>query len=552
MPEGRTNLRRDVLAAITVALVGLPQCLAYALMAGLPPAYGLTTAVVPGFVAAIAGKNPRVVTGPTNTTGLLILAALGPYLGDNGLLPASSLGILATLTLMAGVVRLLAAYAGGPALLDFIPVSVLTGFTAGAGVLIAVMQLDEALGLEGVRGSTLIEQFQQVGEGIASGGVTWPAVVVTVATIAVVAVGQKWRPSFPAALVAIVAATGVAMALGLDRAAGLPVIADRAAVPSGWPPGALPSVDLTVIRQFIGPAAALAMLGTMELAVTTRRGDADPDMRRELVAQGLANAVGAFTSAFPASASLTRSALLDLGGATSRVAAALAALALVPILFFGAPVVSALPQASLAGILLVVATGMIKRDRIRRMWVASKMTRSLVIVTFVSTLVLPLEWAIFLGVGLGVGQHLVAGRHPRVKLLEPRDGRLVPIEPQEAGETVVLEVSGDIHFAAAPHMFSQAQAILPTTAKQVVVDLTHARSMRFGALEALERLAEHTKSVGGQIYLAGVGESFAQLIEDTGCDLPVTPYSEEPLASVFAALEAIHQLPTTDDEDASV
>src|SRR5689334_8269345 len=130
----------DIIAGLTVALVGLPQCLAYALMSGLPPAYGLATAAVAGFVAALAGRSAQVVTGPTNTTGLLILSALLPFLAPNGLLRTNALHVLATLTLLAGAIRIVTALAGGAHLIRLIPESVLVGFTTAVAILIAVMQ----------------------------------------------------------------------------------------------------------------------------------------------------------------------------------------------------------------------------------------------------------------------------------------------------------------------------------------------------------------------------------------------------------------------------
>ncbi len=533
-PPRTTGLRSDLLAALTVALVGLPQCLAYAIMSGLPPAYGLATAAVPGLVAALVGKSPHIVTGPTNTTGLLILAALGPFLGDNGLLAEDGLAALATLTLMAGATRILAALAGGASLVDFIPESVLTGFTAGAGLLIALMQLDEALGLSGVRAADAAHEVSAVFARL--GEVAWPAAVTTLATVAIVVLGRRVRETSPGALVAVAAATAVAFLFDLDAAVGLPVVADRAPVPTGWPPGALPSLDPALIRAFIGPAAAIALLGTMELAVSARRGGAQPDMRREIFAQGAANVVGAFTSAFPASASLTRSALLELGGARTRVAAAVAALLVVPMLFFAAPLVAALPMASLAGVLFVTAARMLDRRRIERVWRASPVSRNLMVVTFVATLTLPLEWAVFIGVAFGVGQFLASSRRPRVQLLEPRGDRFVPVEQPEAGPVVVLEVSGDVYFAAAGAFERLVLDRIPACPEYVVVDLSHARALRVAGLLALERVDARIRACGGRLHLAGVSDEVAALIADSGSALSFEGFDSEPLASVRRAL----------------
>src|SRR5688572_28586816 len=144
----RKVLTADLSAGLTVALVGLPQCLAYALMSGLPPAYGLSTAAVAGLVAALLGRSTQVVTGPTNTTGLLILTALVPFLGPNGLLCPDAIRLLATQALLVGAIRIVVALASGANLIRLIPDSVLIGFTAGVATLIGIMQLCEALGLK--------------------------------------------------------------------------------------------------------------------------------------------------------------------------------------------------------------------------------------------------------------------------------------------------------------------------------------------------------------------------------------------------------------------
>lgn len=538
MPDAAARrLSGDLQAGLTVALVGLPQCLAYALMSGLPPAYGLSTAAVAGFVAALFGRSAQVVTGPTNTTGLLILAALAPHLAPNGLLGEGGLPVLATLTLLAGVLRVVVALAGGANLIRFLPESVLVGFTAGAGLLIAAMQLDEALGLGGVRASGLVSELRAVGSSLPGLGV--PALLVTGATVAIVSLGGRRSARFPAALVAVLGAVGFAMASGLSQASGLPLVRDRAGVPSGWPAGALPSLDPGLLQQLLIPASAIVLLGSLELAVTARAGGARPDMKREILAQGWANVVGAFGASFPASASLTRSALLRLGGARTRLAAAAGALFTVPILLFGGRLVGEIPQASLAGVLFVIAFRMIDRTAMRRLWRASHETRLLLVLTFLATLLLPLEWAILLGCGTGLVIHLANTAAPRLRLLRPDNGRLVPVNAGESPDTVVLEVSGDLHYAAVPPFVSEAEALLPAGVRRVVLDLSHAHEIRFTALRAFEGLAAEIEAEGGTLCLAGADEDVVALVMRSGSLLRVVPAEVEPGLSVRRCLDAM-------------
>lgn len=526
----------DLIGGLTVALVGLPQCLAYAMMSGLPPAYGLSTAAAPGLIAALAGKSRQIITGPTNTTGLLILAALSPFLGTDGLLGEAGLGALATLTLMAGLWRLVLAKFGGPTLLRFLPESVLLGFTAGAGILIAVMQLDEALGLRALRAKGMLSEFSAIGAALSSGAMpAWPAVLVAAGTAVAIVVGKRSGTKKPVALLSVVVVTLIAWLFGLGAHMGLPLVADRAAIPAGWPAGALPVWDLDLIQRFLIPSLAITVLGTLELTVSARADGARPNMAREIGAQGLANVVGAFTSAFPASASLTRSALLRLGGAQTRLAAVFAALSVVPLVLFAGPIVGSIPQASLAGVLFATALGMINRARMARMWRAAVETRVLLLVTLGATLVLPLEWAFLLGVGLGIAMHLVQESTPRLRLFSADDEALVPCEPGMQPTTVIVEISGNLHYAAV-HALHDMLDTVPTSARVVVLDLTHAHHMRFASLLALEQLDKTLRARDAELRLAGVSPRFCTLLKDTASPVRYTPDCGRPGAAVRAVL----------------
>ena len=536
MTQLRQSLPGDLQAGLTVALVGLPQCLAYALLSGLPPAYGLSTAVAAGLVAALLGRSAQVVTGPTNTTGLLILAALTPFLGANGLLAEGGLPALATLTLLVGAIRLAAALLGGAELVRFLPESVLVGFTAGAGVLIGAMQLDEALGLSGVRAHGLVSELSSIAGSLPRVG--WPAVATSAVTAARVLLGRRLSPRVPVALLCVVACTAAVAAFGLGRVVGLPLVGERALVPTGWPPGAWPSLDPALLQQLLVPASAIVLLGTLELAVTARAGGARASMKREIAAQGWANVAGALSAGLPASASLTRSALLRMGGARTRLAAAAAALFTLPILLFAGRFVGDIPEACLAGVLFATAWRMIDRDAMRRLWRASAETRLLLLLTLVATLVLPLEWAVLLGSGTGLVIHLANTSAPRLRLLRPVDGRLVPCVPGDSPQAVVLEVSGNLHYAAVPPFVSEAEGLIPPGPRLVVVDLSHAHEIRFSALRALEQMADEIASDGGVLWLAGVDPDTQALIARSGSTLRVMPAEAEPGLSVRRCLEA--------------
>lgn len=529
------DLRADVLAGTTVALVGLPQCLAYATMSGLPPAYGLATAIVPGLVAAAAGRSRFVITGPTNTTGLLVLAALVPFLGTNGLLQPEGLGWLATLTLLCGVLRLLFAWTGGAMLLRFVPESALAGFTIGVGILIAAMQMDEALGLAPVAGAGLWDQYRGLSNQLSAAPPSTLAVGVTAACIAGVAMGRRLWRAVPGALLVVAAAALAAWALGLDGSTGLPLISDRTTVGAGWPAGALPDLRPDVIGALLLPAAAIVILGTLELMVSVRADESRPVMRREIVAQGVANIAGTFASAFPASASLTRSALLRFAEPRSRAGAALAALLTLPVLLFGSTAIAFIPQAALAGVLFITAASMVWHPSVGRMWRASAVSRLLLVVTTVSTLIFPLHWAVFVGAALGLIVHLARTSAPRVRALMFDDETLVPLAVEAGPDAVVLEVSGSVHYAAVDSLIEDAQRLVPRSARLVILDLSHAHELRFTGLRGLEWLGADLEKRGVRLRLAGVSPEVRDLLERAGSALPYTMWDPVPGKSALAS-----------------
>jgi SulP family sulfate permease len=534
-------LRADLFAGLVVALVGLPQCLAYAMMSGLPPVYGIATAAVPGLVAALVGRSTQVTTGPTNTTSLLILSALVPFLGANGIVQSDGLQAVATLTLLAGVTRLVLALTGGAALVRFLPESVLVGFTAGAGVLIASMQVDEALGLPPV---TQAHFFGEIGAVLRNfrGGVfpSVPAVLLTASVVLALSLGKRMSPKGPMALAILIVVSAAAWVFGWSAENGIPLVSDRAPVPAGrWPEWAFPQLSPGLLRQFFVPSLAITLLGTLELAVSARARGARPDMRREILAQGWANVAGAFAASFPASASLTRSFLLRFAGARTRLAPAAAAALMIPILLFCGPSIGFVPQAALAGMLFVTAFDMIDRKSMARMWRATPATRLLLVATLASTLLLPLEWAILLGAGLGLVIHLARTSVPRLRLLVPTSvemERLLPLKQEDNPEIVVVEVSGDLHYAAVDPFLAELEHRIPRSAKAVVMDLSHAHEMRFTALVALERFATDLAARGIAFHLSGAPEDVMGMIAASGSQLSATPAEVEPYLSLRKCL----------------
>jgi SulP family sulfate permease len=226
------------------------------------------------------------------------------------------------------------------------------------------------------------------------------------------------------------------------------------------------------------------------------------------------------------------------------MAAALSGLVVLPVLLLGSQLIGYIPQSALAGVLLVVAWGMIDKTAVRRLWSASPETRLLLALTYGATLVLPIEWAVLLGSGTGLVIHLARTSAPRLRLLRPegpQSRRLVPTTASEEPECVVVEVSGDLHYAAVPPFLNEVERLIPASARCIVLDLSHAHEIRYSALRAFERLADLAAYCGATFGLAGVSEEVAALVRRCASPLRCEAAAEEPGLSVRKALEAGHR-----------
>lgn len=395
MPQWRCvdTVRADLLAGLTGAIVVLPQGVAFATLAGMPAAYGLYAAMVPCLVAAMFGSSRLMVTGPANAISLTTLALIAPLTAVGS---AAYVSLVLTLTFMVGAMQILLALTRAGRFVDKVPHSVIAGFTAGAAVLIVNSQVGTLLGLSLPRGMSVFETIRSVLAGWRD--VQFLPVVAATVTIATSVLVARFRMRFiPPILAAVVAGSIFTWVLVAFFGLASPATVD--ALPGALPPLSLP--DFNQI-QILLPAALtmtlLAVTEAMAIAKAVARRTQDTfDANQELVGQGLANLAGSFFSSYPASGSFNRSGLNIVAGARTPFAAVSAAVLLVLILFFVAPWAKFLPLPVISGLLVVVAAGLVHVGEIKTFWTHEPSDRAALIVTFFSTLLLSLEWAILLG-----------------------------------------------------------------------------------------------------------------------------------------------------------
>ena len=398
LPELRRPgaIRADVLAGLTGAVVVLPQGVAFATLAGMPPQYGLYSAMVPCLIAAIFGSSRLMVTGPANAISLMTMSLVVPFALPGS---ASYVSLVLTLTFMVGFFQFLLGLLRAGRFVDIVPHSVVVGFTAGAAILIINSQLAPALGIEPVRGLSILGNLQFLASRLETYSAT--ALITCVATALACVLWRAWNLTIPALLIGVVAGSVIGhFAMSLPFLGGsLKMVAP---IPSGWPPLSSPDFSFGTLFSLAVPALTMTLIALTEAmaiarSVALRYGDR-LDGNQEMLGQGLANLAGAFFSSYPSSGSFNRSGVNVHSGAKTPLSAVCAAIFLLVILMMVSPLVTLLPLSVVSALLFVVACGLIDIVEMRRIWKFETDQRVPLLVTGIATITVSLEWAIILGI----------------------------------------------------------------------------------------------------------------------------------------------------------
>jgi SulP family sulfate permease len=530
------HARRDALAGLTVAVLAVPQALAYAVVAGVPPAVGLATLIVQGALGPLFASQPFLASGPTNTQALLVAAVASRALQTSSLLPPGAdpaavyLQLVVALTLFKGLLQMALAAGGLAALVRYVSASVILGFTAGAGILIAAVQLGPFLGIalaHATPGPGLLGILRALGPHLDA--IRWPSLAVGAASLVVVISTRRLSRFAPGPLLAVVLGAVAVTAFGWD-ARDLPLVEP---LPKALPPPQLPAVSLAQLEILLGGAFALAALGLMEAWSIGKTLAARTGQRlsagQELFAQGFTNAASSFFGCIPGSGSFSRSALNVQAGAVTRYAGVWSALFATAMLLLFAPLASAIPRASLAAVLFVIAWELVDWRGLVRTLRVSRSDATVCLVTLVATLALPLAWAVFVGVLLNIGLYLRrASRLEVAEMVSPTSGNADHFEERplrdlsEKGESradsavVFLQLQGDLFFGQADELADRLAALRARGARVVVIRLKRTLSIDSTVLGVLEQFALALDRSGGHLILCGVRPEIARTLRTFG------------------------------------
>ncbi|MBI1362781.1 MAG: STAS domain-containing protein [Proteobacteria bacterium] len=514
-------LSADIFAGLSIAFVALPQSIAFALIAGLPAQYGVYASVMPCIIGALFGSSAHLMNGPTNATALLILTTLAPVISDG--YGIESVFLLAVLV---GIIQLALGIARMGLVVDFISNAVLVGFTAGVAVQIIVQQIGNALGLSTSPHGLF---YHVIWENIISWRqINWVAVGVMFIGLFVVLLLERYMRKWPSALVAMVVTTALVFLLGL-KGWSVPVVG---AIQGGIPPLTLPKIDGVLVQKLMPGATAIALLGLLNslsisksIALQSRQ---IINNNQEFIGQGLANLVAGFTSGFPVSGSFNRSmanfqvgAKTALSGIICGFAVALAALLL-------GSYAAYLPMSVIAGILFLTAWRMVNINQIKMNLMATKSDAAVLIGTFVGTLFLSLEFAVFMGIFLSIILFLMRTSHPElVPLLPPKPGARMEEDPEDkpCPQMGIVSVDGSLFFGSAQAVQADLNRYLENhpDMQNLLVRMHHVEVLDASGAAALDATLDKLKRRGGTLALAGVSRPNVQVLNNTGLTKKIGP-----------------------------
>lgn len=509
-------VRCDFFAGLTNAVIVLPQGVAYAMIAGLPPEYGLYAAIVPAIVAALFGSSHHLISGPTAALSIVVFSTISP-LAEPGSMAFIQLAL--TLTLLAGLFQLALALARMGALVNFVSHSVVIGFTAGAALVIASGQLKNVMGVEINSDGSFLSSWGGVLEQMpATNGYALSIAAITLTTYLLF---KRFLPRWPGMLFAMISGSIAAALLGAETHG----IALVGSIPAQLPPFSLPDLSPATLHELAPGAVAIGLLGLVEAVSIARsvatRSRQSINGNQEFMGQALSNIVGAFFSSYASSGSFTRTGINYTSGAKTPLSAVFAAISLAVIVLLFSDLTAYVPIPSMAGILLVVAYNLIDFHHIKTIIKAGKSEAAVLVVTFLATLIMPMEFAIYMGVILSLVFYLRRTSQPRVIQLVPcldtltlNDNEHLSIKGARkpwsgCDQLRIIRIDGSLFFGAVNYVQEILQSI-PEPNVLIVAD-----SINFIDISGAEMLGNEVsrrRAFGGELYFVNIKDRVKQVL----------------------------------------
>ncbi|CAG0939385.1 putative sulfate transporter [Gallionellaceae bacterium] len=514
----RTTLKDDLIAGITGAMIVLPQGVAFATIAGMPPEYGLYAAMVPAIIAALFGSSWHLVSGPTTAISIAVFAAMSP-LADPG--SPQFINMVLTLTFLTGLFQLILGLARMGVLVNFISHTVVIGFTAGAALLIAASQIKNFFGISIERGAPFHVVIEQLV--LQFGNINPYVTAVGAITLAAGIAAKQFVPKLPYMIVAMLVGGIVAFFINAEFGLAATQIKTVGALPSHLPPLSLPDFSYSTIHQVVFPALVVTMLALTEAVSISRsiavKSEQRIDGNQEFIGQGLSNLIGSFFSSYASCGSFNRSGVNYAAGAKTPLATVFASIFLLLILLLVAPLAAYLPTAAMAGILFLVAWGLIDFHHISSIGKTSRSETVVLWVTLVGTLI-DLEKGIFFGILLSLSIYLYRVSRPHIVPVVPakEEGAyhfVSAYDHPECPQLAMVRFNGAIFFGAVDHAQTSLMQIDEKDPKKkfVLIVATGVDFVDVAGAEMLAREARRRRKMGGKLYFYRCKDSIYKFLQ---------------------------------------
>lgn len=500
------TLRTDLFAGITGAVIVLPQGVAFATIAGLPPEYGLYTAMITPIVAALFGCSRHLISGPTTAISIVVFSAISKHAEPGS---AQFIEQALTLTFLAGLYQFAFGVARLGVLVNFVSHTVVIGFTAGAALLIATSQIKHVFGIPIPAGESFADVWMHIFSSI--GQTNFNVFAVAMTTLFTAILMKKIFPKLPNLLFGMIAGGVLASLLG-GESVGLKMVGG---IPAQLPPLSVPNLSADAIRDLGSEAFAVALLGLIE-AVSISRAIASRSHQRihgnqEFIGQGLSNMVGSFFSSYAGSGSFTRSGINFTAGAVTPMSAIFAAVCLMLIILLIAPWMAYLPIAAMGGVILLVAYNLIDFHHIKKIFKISRSEASVLLVTFFATLFMELEFAIYLGVMLSLIIFLSRTSMPVIVTLAPdpdnQKQKLINVAKKplkQCPQLKIIRIDMAIYYGSANYVQSKLNQISEEEGiKHILIDAAAINFIDLAGAEMLVQEAQRLRAMGGGLYFCG-------------------------------------------------
>ncbi len=522
------DFKKDLQAGLTVGILLIPQSMAYAMLAGLPPVYGLYASIVPLAIYAIFGTSRQLGIGPVAIISILVATGIGNIAEPGS--PQFIQLVLAT-AFLVGITQFIMGTFRLGFLMNFISKPVLSGFTSAAAFIIGFSQLGNLLGIELARSKYIYRIFTEVISSL--GSIHMPTLIIGGCCIIFILFLKWWKPFMPAQLIAVIIAITVVWMFELGEM-GVSIVGS---VEEGYPAPVFPSLSAVPFWDILPTVLAIAFLSftqsiALAKAMVRKNPDYKIDSNQELFSIGLANMIGSIFHAYPVAGSFSRTAVNDENQAKTSISLLVSAALVGLTVLFLTPLIYYLPQAALAAIIITAVPGLVEVGEAVFLWKVRKREFILMMVTFLATLALGILEGIGVGVLISIGIVIHRSSYPNIVMLGrlPETNHYRDLQRHPEGltqtHTIIVRIDASLYFANIPYMKEKLEELEIESGKnleQVIIDAIGINEVDASALHALKELTDEYKSRDIDVIFAGVKGPVRDIFKRSGLEDVIGP-----------------------------